>query len=76
MQTNNLSTLKIHKLTQVQYDRELAAGRIDSDALYLTPEDNTQNVPSCTTSDDGKFLRVVGGVATWSTVPNAEGVRF
>lgn len=35
----NLSTLKIHKLTQVQYERELAAGRIDENALYLTPDD-------------------------------------
>lgn len=38
MNTENLSTLKIHKLTQAQYDRELAAGRIDASALYLTPE--------------------------------------
>lgn len=38
MITDNLSTLKIHKLTQAQYDRELAAGNIDETALYLTPE--------------------------------------
>lgn len=39
MTTENLSTLKIHKLTQEQYDRELAAGRIDENALYLTPDE-------------------------------------
>ena len=39
MKTENVSTLKIHKLTQAQYDRELAAGRIDENALYLTPDD-------------------------------------
>ena len=39
MITENLSTLKIHKLTQAQYDRELAAGRIDQNALYLTPDE-------------------------------------
>ena len=38
MNTQNLSTLKIHKLTQAQYDRELAAGNIDVNALYLTPD--------------------------------------
>ena len=38
MITENLSTLKIHKLSQEQYDRELAAGRIDETALYLTPD--------------------------------------
>jgi hypothetical protein len=37
MQAENLSTLKIHKLTQSQYDKELNAGRIDANALYLTP---------------------------------------
>ena len=41
MITENLSTLKIHKLTQAQYDRELAAGNIDENALYLTPDDIT-----------------------------------
>lgn len=39
LNTENLSTLKIHKLTQAQYDRELAADRIDENALYLTPEE-------------------------------------
>lgn len=38
MITENVSTLKIHKLTQAQYDRELAAGNIDENALYLTPD--------------------------------------
>ena len=28
------------------------------------------------TADEGKFLRVVGGVAAWSTVPNAEEASF
>jgi hypothetical protein len=35
--TENLNTLKIHKLTQAQYDRILAAGEVDENALYLTP---------------------------------------
>ena len=39
MITENLSTLKIHKMTQEQYERELAAGRIDETALYLTPDE-------------------------------------
>ena len=34
----NISTLKIHKLSQEQYDRELAAGNIDEHALYLVPD--------------------------------------
>lgn len=39
MLTENLTTLKIHKLTQEQYDRELESGNIDETALYLTPEE-------------------------------------
>lgn len=38
MITNNLLTLKIHKLTQEQYDREKESGNIDANALYLTPD--------------------------------------
>lgn len=45
MKTENISTLKIHKLTQEQYDRELAAGRIDETALYLTPDEENDSFP-------------------------------
>ena len=45
MITENLSTLKIHKLTQAQYDRELEAGRIDANAIYLTPDDGSGSGP-------------------------------
>lgn len=41
--TTNLSTLKINKLTQSQYDRELAAGNIDANAMYLTPAEDYMN---------------------------------
>ena len=33
-------------------------------------------VPKCSTSNNGQFLRVINGVATWSTVPNAEEATF
>jgi hypothetical protein len=38
--TESLSTLKIHKLTQAQYERERDAGRLDENALYLTPDES------------------------------------
>lgn len=40
METKNVD-LKIHKLSQAQYERELAAGAIDEYALYLTPDEGT-----------------------------------
>ena len=39
MVIKKLTDLKINKLTKEQYERELAAGRIDGDALYLTPDE-------------------------------------
>lgn len=39
MITENLSTLKIYKLTQEQYDKRLEEGTLEENALYLTPEE-------------------------------------
>jgi hypothetical protein len=36
--TENLSTLKLHKLSQKQYNREKDANNLEFDALYLTPD--------------------------------------
>lgn len=38
MKTENISTLKINKLTQTQYDREIENGNVEENALYLIPE--------------------------------------
>ena len=43
METTNLLTLQIHKLTQDQYDRAVENGNIDENALYLTPEEIIQS---------------------------------
>lgn len=37
--TTDLSTLKINKLSQAQYERAIENGTIDGSALYLTPEE-------------------------------------
>lgn len=34
-----LPTLKIHKLTNEEYDKALANGTVDENALYLTPDE-------------------------------------
>ena len=57
MITENISTLKIHKLTQEQYDRELAAGNIDENALYLTPYG----------AGADEYLPLTGGTVTGAT---------
>lgn len=40
MIVENLQTLKIHKLTEAQYQRTLSEGNIDPNALYLTPDES------------------------------------
>ena len=47
----NLSTLKINKLKQSQYDRELAAGNIDANEWYLTPYEDV-DLSGYATKDD------------------------
>ena len=39
MNIENLQTLKIHTLSQEQFDREYAAGRTEKNAIYLTPDE-------------------------------------
>ena len=47
---DTLSTLKINKLTQAQYDAALVAGTIQDNELYMVPDDNELDTTS--------FLRV------------------
>ena len=44
MITENLDVLKIHKLSKAQYEREYEAGRLEENALYLTPVDDMSEV--------------------------------
>lgn len=45
-------------------------------AKVKTLINEVNEVPASTTSDEGKFLRVLNGAPTWSTVPNAEEGEF
>ena len=74
MVTKNVSTLKIHKLTQAQYDRELEAGRINENELYLTPYEVNPTIESSEYS--GCYYRVVYGEREWINPPMIDGVRY
>ena len=71
MDIKNLNSLDIHKMSQAQYEREVLAGTLDENALYLIPD---VGVP--TNGTEGQFLRIVNGIMAWSTVPNAEDNTF
>ena len=44
MITENLTTLKINKLTQKQYDTAKLNGNINDNELYVVPENNTSSI--------------------------------
>jgi hypothetical protein len=67
LKTENLSTLKIHKLTQEQYDRAAEAGILDESALYLTPDEEI-NFP--VDSVNGKTGDVVLSASDVGARPN------
>lgn len=60
MITTDLATLKINKLTKAQYEAALAAGTINENELYMTPESEEDSgaLPSVTADDSGKVLTV------------------
>ena len=70
MITENLSTLKIHKLTQAQYDRELEADNLDENALYLVPDvleldaTLTQSGVAADAKAVGDAIAILGGGAS------------
>lgn len=74
MVTENIPTLKINKLTQAQYDRELEAGRINENELYLTPYEANHTIESNEYS--GCYYRIVNGEREWINPPMIDGVRY
>lgn len=46
MIVENVDSLKIHKLTQEQYNTALSAGSLDENALYLTPDSDGTTIPT------------------------------
>ena len=68
----DLSTLKIHKLTQEQYERELAAGRIEENALYLTPDEGVDLSDYATKDEIPDALSDLTDDATHRLVTDAE----
>ena len=60
MNTESVSTLKIHKLTQAQYERELEAGNIDTTALYLTPDEKINIDSTLTVEGAAADAKAVG----------------
>jgi archaellum component FlaC len=75
--TQNLSNLKIHKLSQAQYDREKAKGQLDSTAIYLTPDNSEEAISELANriSEQDETLTNIGYTANYAVnqVNNLDG---
>ena len=78
MITENVSTLKIHNLTQAQYDREAEAGTLEETSIYLTPDEEIEApiIYLVTTDEDGNVIFGEGqnGVQLYSDLQNNKDV--
>lgn len=75
MITEKISALKMHKLTQEQYDRELSNGNIDETALYLI--DDVDYIVEQGTNGVWTYRKWVSGIAElWAlTTPSYSNVN-
>ena len=71
MITENLATLKIHRLSKKQFEREESAGNIDETAIYMTPDDVVEDA-----AHPGCYYRMVGEEKEWINPPMVEGAEY
>jgi hypothetical protein len=69
--TENLSTLKIHKLSQKQYDNALKEGKIENNELYLTPDEDWIII-----TEEGTTVEITAENKTEYYLPNATQVTI
>lgn len=68
MITKNLSTLKVNKLTQAQYDAALFAGNIKDDELYLTPDTEYSRYTTVVSSTGTSEIEIGATIESLSTL--------
>ena len=72
--------LVANKPVRLMYDgsfwKTVEIPRPSATGLYGTVPVANGGVPVATSADEGKFLRVVDGIANWSSIANAEEVAF
>ena len=74
MFTDYLSTLKINKLSQSQYDRELSAGKINDNELYLIPDEQITLSDLGVTATASELNKMDGVTATTTELNYCDGV--
>lgn len=72
---SHINGASVETITEEEYN---AMGDSNSNAntLYVLTDSSDVEIPSCTSEDNGKFLRVVNGVPDWTFITNAEEASF
>ena len=68
--------IKNNPLPPITEEDEGKALVVQDGGLVLQPVGGDCSLPSCDSTNEGQFLRVVNGAAAWATVPRAEDTRF
>ena len=69
MHTENVQTLRIHKLSQEQYDRTKAEGNLAENAFYLTPDTTADFIVEQGVSGNFAYRKWESGIAEcWGIV--------
>lgn len=69
----------ISTLTTAEYNELEASNSVNANTLYMltdAEEEEVLTLPPFTAEDEGKILRIVNGVPTWVSLPNAEEASF
>lgn len=67
---------KITKVSELENDSGYLTEHQDISDIVDAINEIDERIPTCDATNNGQFLRVVNGVATWTTIPNAEDNTF
>ena len=66
----------LNKVIYVDNETIITAQNLNDIQDSITALENAEALPSYSSADNGKFLRISNGNPVWMTVANAEGVSF
>jgi hypothetical protein len=76
LQRKRINAEEAEKLTGFDIKTILNNSNVEIPTSKAVLEAIEGRIPSCSSSNNGQFLRVVNGIATWSTIPDAKEGSF
>lgn len=66
----------LQKVTYIDNETIITASNLNNIQDSIIALENEEALPSYSSADNGKFLRISNGNVVWATVSNAEGASF